>query len=91
MLKHFNITITGRVQGVSFRANALNEAQKLRISGFTRNEPNGDVYMEAEGSSEDLTHFLEWCGHGPLLAKVERILVEEGELIPFSGFEIRKN
>jgi acylphosphatase len=91
MQKHYNITITGKVQGVFFRASARTEAERLNISGFARNEPNSDVYIEAEGKSDDLTHFLEWCGHGPSRAKVERILVEEGEMVLYSGFEVRRN
>jgi acylphosphatase len=88
MQKHFNITITGKVQGVYFRASARTEAKGLAITGFARNEPNGDVYIEAEGNDEHLSHFLEWCGHGPLAAKVERILVEEADITQLTGFQI---
>jgi acylphosphatase len=90
MIKHLNITITGSVQGVFFRANALKEAQKYGIKGFIRNETSGDVYLEAEGIDEGLGHFLEWCGHGPEHAKVERLQIEEAPILHFKVFEIRK-
>jgi acylphosphatase len=90
MLKHLNITITGKVQGVFFRAHTLEEAKKYHISGFVRNEPNGKVYIEAEGESEPLSHFLEWCGIGPEKSSVESIQIEEGPICDLSGFEIRK-
>jgi acylphosphatase len=90
MVKHLNITITGKVQGVYFRASAHVEAVRHNLSGFARNEPNGDVYIEAEGGNEGIGHFLNWCSKGPDTAKVERILVEEAEVCDYQGFEIRR-
>jgi acylphosphatase len=49
MKKHFNIRISGRVQGVFFRASTKAKAEELGISGFVQNEPDGSVYIEAEG------------------------------------------
>jgi acylphosphatase len=90
MTKHFNLTITGKVQGVFFRASTQAEATSHGVTGFARNEPNGDVYIEAEGSEDKLNHFLEWCNKGPERAKVERVLVEESEVFGFTTFEIRR-
>jgi acylphosphatase len=90
MLKHLNITIFGKVQGVFFRAQALEQAQKNGLKGFVRNEADGSVYVEAEGGSEALGHFLEWCGKGPEKADVMRLEIVEGPLCQFSVFEIRK-
>lgn len=90
MVKHLNITITGKVQGVYFRASAHVEAVRNGVYGFARNEPNGDVFIEAEGEGEGLSHFLEWCSKGPERAKVDRILVEEGDLCNYHSFEIRR-
>ena len=90
MIKHFNITITGKVQGVFFRVNAEAEAKKLGVFGFARNEPNGDVYIEAEANDDHLAHFLEWCNKGPEKARVERVLVEEAEPAGYTSFEIRR-
>ena len=45
---------TGRVQGVGFRATTLRLAQPLRITGFVRNQPDGSVYLVAEGPAEEI-------------------------------------
>lgn len=71
-MKHLNIKIYGRVQGVFFRANAKKKAKELGITGFARNEPDGTVYIEAEGEEENLEKFLEWCHRGPPFAHVEK-------------------
>lgn len=86
MFKHLNIKVYGQVQGVFFRVSAKEEAEKLGIVGFAKNEPDGTVYIEAEGKEEDLDEFLKWCHEGPNLAKVEKIKISEGPLKNFSEF-----
>ena len=73
MIKHLNIKIYGQVQGVFFRVNARKEAEKLGIKIDARNEPDGTVYIEAEGEEKDLDKLIKWCQKGPALAKVEKI------------------
>ena len=73
MFKHINIKIYGSVQGVSFRYYTQAKAKKLDISGFVRNEPDGTVYIEAEGEEEKLIDFLAWCRQGPKWAKATKI------------------
>ncbi|MBS1680279.1 MAG: acylphosphatase [Bacteroidetes bacterium] len=89
-MKHFNIRVSGKVQGVFFRASTKEQADGLGIIGFVRNEPNGDVYIEAEGSEEPIKKFLEWCEHGPSRARVDRIQKEEGELKFFNSFVVSR-
>lgn len=89
-MRHFNITITGRVQGVGFRYSAYHEALDLGISGFVKNMPDGSVYIEAEGEDSTLEEFVEWCKQGPGLAYVKDIFVQEAPLSYFQGFEIRR-
>ena len=72
MEKHLTIKVIGRVQGVLFRDSARQWARKLRIRGFTRNESDGSVYIEAEGEEEKLKEFLDWCRAGSPLARVEQ-------------------
>lgn len=69
------ITVTGRVQGVFFRAGARDEAKRLGIGGFARNQRDGSVVIEAEGSGQAVEHFQEWCAVGPRKAEVETIEV----------------
>lgn len=68
--------VEGRVQGVFFRSSAKREADRLRLSGFARNEPDGSVTIEAEGDERDVTMFTEWAGMGPSRAVVSGITSE---------------
>lgn len=87
-MKHLNITIRGKVQGVFFRASTQEKADELTISGFVRNEADGSVYVEAEGSEATLKLFAEWCHHGPRFARVEEVVVVEGETKNFNQFVV---
>jgi acylphosphatase len=89
-MKHVNICISGKVQGVFFRATAKEQADQLGIKGFVRNDPMGSVYMEAEGDEDHLKVFLEWCARGPSKAHVDNITVEESEVRNFALFEVRR-
>lgn len=88
--KHYKLRITGKVQGVWYRASSRNKALELNLQGFARNEPDGSVYIEAEGTEDQLKQFVAWAGQGPDLAEVERVDVEEGPLKAFEGFHIRR-
>ncbi|MCX6765750.1 MAG: acylphosphatase [Candidatus Moranbacteria bacterium] len=84
---HLRIKIYGRVQGVFFRHSAREKAEELGISGFARNEPDGTVYIEAEGGKVKLEKFLEWCRKGPPLARVEKVDFEyQPDTKEFDGF-----
>ncbi len=89
-MKHYNIYITGKVQGVFFRDSTKAVADQLRVRGFVMNKPDGSVYIEAE--CDDLTKdsFLEWCAEGPNRAEVENVRVEEGELQSFINFIVKR-
>ncbi len=85
-MAHRNITIFGEVQGVFFRSSAKEKAEELGVTGFARNDPDGSVYMEAEGGEKALEEFLAWCGKGPAGAKVEKIESFPGGEKRFTGF-----
>jgi acylphosphatase len=91
MTKHFKIRVTGKVQGVFFRASTKTEADKYNINGFVRNEDDGSVYIEAEGEMENLQAFTAWCKHGPRMAQVERCEVHEDVLKGFDNFRVSKS
>jgi len=57
-MRHLNIRVSGKVQGVFFRASTKEQADQLGVKGFVRNEPNGDVYIEVEGDEEKLKIFF---------------------------------
>ena len=91
MKLHVNVEITGRVQGVWFRKNTCEQAEKFGITGFVQNQANGSVYIEAEGEEEPLEAFLQWCRVGPPLAKVKEFIVMQSEdLQHFQDFELRR-
>jgi len=88
MTKHYNITVKGIVQGVWYRKSTLEKAIILGVSGFVKNLPNGDVYLEAEGSEQQLKSLLEWCAIGPEYAEVKQVSFKEEDLKSFHRFEI---
>lgn len=86
---HVRVKIYGQVQGVFFRAAAKEKANKFNVTGFIMNEPDGAVYIEAEGEKDNLEKFLNWCHKGPQGSKVERIDYQEhNELKNFKNFKI---
>ncbi len=89
-MKHLDITIKGRVQGVFFRASTKAVADHLGIKGYVRNEPNGDVFIAAEGDQMSLEMFLDWCKEGPENAEVTSAESREGELKNYRNFEVVK-
>ncbi|WP_256010840.1 acylphosphatase [Desertivirga xinjiangensis] len=91
-MKHLNITVFGKVQGVFFRAATKAVADQLGVRGFIKNKDDGSVYAEVEGDDFSLESFLEWCNEGPQHAKVERVEYVEGEIKNYRNFEVvRKN
>jgi acylphosphatase len=84
------IIVRGRVQGVSFRVSVCAEAARSGITGWVRNEPDGSVALEAQGTVIALDHLLAWCGRGPPGARVSGIETEWLEPRADEGrFEIR--
>jgi acylphosphatase len=69
------ILVTGRVQGVFYRATAMEQAQRLAITGFAKNLPDGAVEAVVEGPEAAVERFIAWCKLGPPAAKVEQVHV----------------
>jgi len=69
--------VTGRVQGVSYRAATASEARRLGVVGWVRNRADGSVELEVEGADERVAALLAWCEHGPPSARVTRVAVED--------------
>ncbi len=78
MIEQRTIRVHGRVQGVSFRMAARDQARQLGVRGFARNEADGSVAIEAEGEPAALEAFVAWCQQGPPAARVERVEVTSG-------------
>jgi acylphosphatase len=90
VVKHIKIVVTGKVQGVFYRAFAKGKAEELSVKGFVRNQANGNVYIEAEAEEDVLYKFIKWCNQGPPQADVDKIDAKPGEVVGFTGFEIRR-
>lgn len=88
--KHFNIKVTGKVQGVSFRETTKAVADQLGIKGIVSNEKGGSVFIEAEGDAFIIEQFLDWCHEGPDAARVEQVESSEGEMKNYRNFEVVK-
>jgi undecaprenyl diphosphate synthase len=73
MLSRLEIHITGRVQGVRFRAAAKKKADSLQLTGYVKNTDRGHVELVAEGEKDNLTLLMTWCLDGPILAKVASV------------------
>ena len=70
-----HVWITGRVQGVFFRAYAQDAAQRTGVAGWVRNLPDGRVEAVFEGDEDKVQEMIEWCHEGSPLGRVEGVEV----------------
>ncbi|MBW6460935.1 MAG: acylphosphatase [Bacteroidales bacterium] len=89
MRKSYRIKVSGKVQNVGFRFYTVKKAKEFDISGFVRNEPDGSVYIEAEGKTVDLDTFRDWCRQGPQWAKVDKLEIQEMPVMDYQGFVVK--
>ncbi len=75
MSRSVDVTVTGRVQGVFYRVSAADQARRLGVSGWIRNEPDGSVTAHLEGPPDAVDELLDWCGTGPPRAHVHDVAV----------------
>jgi acylphosphatase len=85
-----NVIVSGRVQGVFFRDTARQTAERLSVSGWVRNRPDGRVEAEFQGQRDAVEEAIAFCRSGPPQADVARVDVAwleptDGE----HGFSIR--
>lgn len=88
--EHRIFRIHGHVQGVFFRQSTQQEARLLGLTGYTRNNDDKTVTIEAEGPAEALSKLAAWCQHGPSTATVERVEETTGEVQGYTEFEVRR-
>ena len=75
-MERLRVMVSGRVQGVNFRAYTRREAQRLGLRGHARNLADGTVEVVAEGERERLERLLVWLRHGPPSARVDEVTVQ---------------
>ena len=82
--------VTGRVQGVFYRASLAEEAQRLNLTGYVKNLADGRVEYVVTGDEKVVDELVAWSRRGPLLAKITDLAISEykgGE--GFANFQIR--
>ncbi len=89
-MPHLNLQIIGKVQGVFYRDTTKRKAHEFGVHGFVRNQPDGSVYAEVEGTQEALNAIVAWCHMGPVQAVVAGVVVSESDIVGFEGFQIRR-
>jgi acylphosphatase len=83
------LLVSGRVQGVFFRAATAEQARALGLHGFARNLADGRVEIVAEGPRAKVEILVAWARHGPPHARVTEVREEWGEFRgEFSGFRV---
>lgn len=71
-----HLIVEGVVQGVFFRANTKEQADRKGVYGWAKNRPDGTVEAVLEGEEESVKKLIEWCHHGPPGAVVKNVNIE---------------
>lgn len=74
--------VSGRVQGVYFRASTRHEAIALEVTGYARNLPDGRVEVVAQGPEDAVQTLIAWLRHGPPAARVDAVEITAIESLP---------
>lgn len=90
MLQTISITVGGIVQGVFYRQSTKEKALELGIAGIVKNLPDGNVFILATGTNEQLDQLVQWCRVGPARAKVTSVNVEKMEVQEYFGFTVQR-
>lgn len=80
-----HVFISGRVQGVWFRANTKQKAEQLSVTGWVKNTSDGRVEAIFEGEENNVKEMIEWCHRGPPQAKIDNVEIKDQ--MPTSGFD----
>jgi len=82
--------ISGKVQGVAYRAYVQDAATELELTGWARNLPDGAVEIVAQGTPDTLKEFVEYLHEGSLTSKVEGVSVDwQTPKTEYSDFSIK--
>ena len=75
--KRVHLFISGRGQGVWYRASMSNEGAKIVLNGWVRNLDDGRVEAVVEGMENDVEKMIAWCHKGPPMARVDVVVAED--------------
>lgn len=82
--------VRGRVQGVFYRGSTEAKARQLGLTGWVRNDDNGDVEIVACGNTAALKALEDWLWRGPVDARVAGVLATPVAWEKHEGFEVRR-
>lgn len=88
-MKSVRIRVIGKVQGVFFRVSTKEQADRLELTGWVKNERDGSVLIEAEGSDAQVDKLIEWCNVGPSASSVECAEVKDTPPTNYKDFTIK--
>ncbi|WP_226010164.1 acylphosphatase [Halomicrobium salinisoli] len=84
-----HVFVSGKVQGVFFRATTRERAEETGVDGWVRNLDDGRVEAVFEGPEGDVEEMIEFCHEGSPQARVDDVEAEYGDLEGIDGFEVR--
>jgi acylphosphatase len=91
MMRRLHFLVTGRVQGVGFRAATSAAAHRRQLTGFVQNRDDGTVEGEAQGAHAEVEAFAAWLAQGPAFARVDRVDLRELPALEQEGsFDVRR-
>jgi acylphosphatase len=85
-----HVLVTGRVQGVFYRATCVERARALGLAGWIRNTLDGGVEAEFEGAGDAVDAVVAWCREGPVYAVVDVVEVTERPVLGEQGFRVAR-
>ncbi len=87
-MRRVRVTVSGRVQGVFFRASCVSEARARGLGGWVRNLPDGRLEAAFEGPDAGVDALVEWCRRGPAAARVDAVEVRSEEPVGETAFRV---
>jgi acylphosphatase len=88
MAVRVRVVVSGRVQGVFFRASCAEQARRRSLGGWVRNLPDGRVEAVFEGEERQVDAMIEWCRRGPAGATVDAVETETQAPVGDTSFAI---
>ena len=83
------INVTGRVQGVWFRKNTHQQAEKRLLEGWVMNLDDGSVQVHVQGPKDEVEDLIEWLWKGSPLSRVDHVHIVDTDPLALTGFHIR--
>lgn len=85
------VFVHGFVQGVAYRRWLQGEALERGLSGWVRNRADGTVEALVHGDARKVDDLIRACRHGPVMARVDRVVTEPAEYDGIEGFRIENS